>query len=322
MITFRKFEETDKDYAIYEKIETAIWGEFGMGTDKFRHENKTRNPKYDWHIVVVEMDGEPIAYGQYGENYWNQTPNEYEVVLLVHPDYQGRGIGRAFEEWVSAEYLTKRPVKRLVTGTRSDKPDAIAFLERRGFEKGAPYNASILYLDKFDPTKLTPIVEKVQAAGLTLQTLAQWQQVEPNWAQKWEELEYILEQDEPHPSQPARLPFDEFVAMRFSGPDYTPETWYLATDGERLAGISMLVPHPLADDMVNTYWTGVDRDYRRIGLATALKTMALNNAKQFGIKRVFTGNHADNPMYTLNIDLGFEPIWTWYEYVLILENQT
>jgi GNAT superfamily N-acetyltransferase len=54
--------------------------------------------------------------------------------------------------------------------------------------------------------------------------------------------------------------------------------------------------------------TGVRRDYRGRGLATAAKTDSLRRARELGITRVLTTNDLDNaPMLAINRKLGFEP---------------
>ena len=53
--------------------------------------------------------------------------------------------------------------------------------------------------------------------------------------------------------------------------------------------------------------TGVLRSHRRRGIATALKVTALEMAKARGVRTLETDNEENNPMYLLNVELGFEP---------------
>ena len=48
-------------------------------------------------------------------------------------------------------------------------------------------------------------------------------------------------------------------------------------------------------------------DYRRQGIATALKVKALSKLKERGIKVVRTDNEKNNPMYLINVAMGFKP---------------
>ena len=57
------------------------------------------------------------------------------------------------------------------------------------------------------------------------------------------------------------------------------------------------------------------RAHRRQGIATAMKVRAIGFAKEYGAKIVETDNEENNPMYFLNLKLGFEsqPAWLSFE---------
>ena len=64
-------------------------------------------------------------------------------------------------------------------------------------------------------------------------------------------------------------------------------------------------------------WTGslgVLRKYRRQGIATALKVKAFEKLREKGIKKVRTDNEENNPMYQINVALGFTPEPYCFEY--------
>lgn len=57
--------------------------------------------------------------------------------------------------------------------------------------------------------------------------------------------------------------------------------------------------------------TATRREYRRRGLATALKLHIIQFAKAHGVQEIFTTNDSQNPMYQLNLALGFKPQPSW-----------
>ncbi|HYN89501.1 MAG TPA: GNAT family N-acetyltransferase, partial [Ardenticatenaceae bacterium] len=57
--------------------------------------------------------------------------------------------------------------------------------------------------------------------------------------------------------------------------------------------------------------TTVRREYRRRHIATALKVRAIRFAREQGAREILTNNDAGNPMYQLNLKLGFEPQPSW-----------
>ena len=58
-------------------------------------------------------------------------------------------------------------------------------------------------------------------------------------------------------------------------------------------------------------WTGglgVIKEYRRKGIATALKIKAIEHLLKKGIVEIRTDNEKNNPMYKINVALGFQPV--------------
>ena len=72
---------------------------------------------------------------------------------------------------------------------------------------------------------------------------------------------------------------------------------------------------------LETGLTGVRREYRRRGIATALKVMALQFARENGYTEIVTDNEENNPMFQINLQLGFEPQPASLDYVRHLQPQ-
>ena len=70
----------------------------------------------------------------------------------------------------------------------------------------------------------------------------------------------------------------------------------------------------LDDGFAYTGLTGVSRDYRRRGIVTALKVKAIEVAKVDGFETIETSNEENNPMFQLNLQLGYEPAPAWLEF--------
>ena len=68
----------------------------------------------------------------------------------------------------------------------------------------------------------------------------------------------------------------------------------------------------LSDKTKMEVWsTGVVRTHRRRKIATALKVLAQQKAIEYGAKTIITDNEENNPMYQINLKLGFEPKPAW-----------
>jgi predicted GNAT superfamily acetyltransferase len=92
----------------------------------------------------------------------------------------------------------------------------------------------------------------------------------------------------------------------------------VALDGTRYVGMSNLWLTE-TQGRLHTGLTGVRREYRKRGLATALKVKVLGKAKALGYESVLTWNDSTNAgMLGINWRLGFEkrPAWIDFEKVL------
>ena len=65
-------------------------------------------------------------------------------------------------------------------------------------------------------------------------------------------------------------------------------------------------------------WTGhlgVLREFRRQGIATALKIKAIEALLKKSVTEIRTDNEENNPMYKINVALGFKPVPFSLEYM-------
>lgn len=311
-LSFRKFDSSDKDYDISLAIHNAVWPDEPSDEAVYRHHDKERNPKYYWTRVIGEVDGEPTGYGVYCETWWNENPDEYTINWLTHPDYLDQGHGSAFYEYALGKLHQDRDkVAQLTAGTREDKPKAVSFLEELGFGVKERYQRSELKLNQFDDAQFAHYHQRMADNGIVIKQLSDLQKTDSEWQRKLWDLEWVLEQDEPTPDPPKRQPFDEYVRHTFGAPDFTPESWFIATDGDNYAGMSCLWKDEAVKDRLHTGWTGVDRPYRKKGIALAMKLNAFEYAREYGATHIRTDNHDTNWMYQINLRLGFEPIPAW-----------
>ena len=68
-------------------------------------------------------------------------------------------------------------------------------------------------------------------------------------------------------------------------------------------------------------WTGglgVLKKFRRCGIATAIKIKAIEKLLEKGVTEVRTDNEKNNPMYKINVALGFKPVPFSLDYSLDL----
>ena len=114
-----------------------------------------------------------------------------------------------------------------------------------------------------------------------------------------------------HPDglEPTRMPFDQWkkvclnVYNNYYGVDIV-----AVKDGQYIGSTDIEV-FPKSEP--HKGWTGglgVIREFRRKGIATALKIKAIEALLKKGITEIRTDNEESNPMYKINVALGFQPV--------------
>lgn len=310
MFTFRNFDYSDQEYVNCAAIHDAVWPDNPTDLDSWKRWDEVRPKDQYRKRFVAEIDGQLVGYGGFSEARYLAEPNTYGISWLTHPDHQRKGIASAFYEMaLTTMREDDHTVAKVFVSTREDKPNAVDWLTHRGYEQKNRYPRSELKPAEFDSTPFAGYPDRIAEHGLVVKPLAEIIPNDPDWQTKLWELEWILEQDEPTPDEPKKQPFDQYVKETLEDPQFRPESWFMALDGDRFAGMSCLWPDKMKPHLIHTGWTGVDRPYRKKGVAIAMKLAAIAYAKANPeITTIQTDNHETNWMYQINLRLGFRPI--------------
>lgn len=316
MIHIRPFNYSDQDYAIKVALDNAAWPDLPQTVEESRHSDESWDRKYAFARFIAEENGHPVAYGTYLEPFWSYRPGKYFLDITVDPRKQRRGIGTTFLHYLIAE-VEARGATNLTAYTREDKHQARAFLEKFGFERGLREPISELDVTAFDPAAFADRVAQVEASGIRLASLAELAAEEPDWVRKFSDMTHIIEQDVPS-SDPPEKPSYESSRKWLTGPRVDLNALLVAVDGDTWVGTSMLILRLADPTTMSTGLTGILRSHRRRGIATALKVRAIEYAQTLGVKAIQTENEENNPMFQLNLQLGYKPKPAWLEYNCLL----
>jgi GNAT superfamily N-acetyltransferase len=308
----RPFDYSDHDYQVLVAIDSANFPDQRSLLEEWRHWDSAREPQYLFRRYILEADGHSVAFGTLGETSWSYKPGKYFIDVHVHPDHQRHGFGSALFDFLWQELGQQEPSPTHITAnTREDKIAAVRFLEACGFQRVMRFQRSQLDVTAFDPGRYTPTIQRVLARGIAIRSLAELQHQEPDWARKLYDLDWELAQDVPYHDDFTQHSFEHFQKAVLDSPNYFPEAWFIALDGERWVGMSALWHNQADKSKLHTGLTGVARSHRRLGVATALKATAIGFARELGYLFIETDNEENNPMYQLNVQLGFvaQPAW-------------
>lgn len=305
--TLRPYDKTSEaERLTCVAIFDAIWPEREMTlTEWDQTQSRLHADHYHQHYMV-EVNNRPVAMGACTKAWWTSDPGKFQMNLFVPAGYRNQGIGTALLQRFIEE-TTPLGLTKLAAWTRENQTEGIRFLHKHGFEQGLRTSLSEIDSANFDSSRFQHKIDRVLASGLQLKTLAEIQQEDPDWEMKAYDTIWELLQDVPMSEPLKRYSFEEWQERVTQNETFLPEAWFIALDGERWVGLSQLRAKPHSTTRLSTALTGVVRSHRRLGIATALKVQALAFAKAYGPAIVNTGNEENNPMYQLNLQLGFEP---------------
>lgn len=306
-LILRPFTPTDAEYEALVKLRNSVITENKSTVAIWKHGDANRDPEKLFRRVVVERDGELIAYGQYGETTF--FADAFFLEANIHPEQTDAELTTRLFDHMATALKVHQPSKTF-SFVRENEALKIDWLEENRFELDSKDMESSLEVAPFDPAPYLNLLDKVAAEGIEILSVTELQNRDPDWQRQLYELDYILCRDVPTPVPIQKRPFPQFVKNEYEHPNFLPDGWFIALDGGRNNGqyIGMCALFKLGGETetIGNGITGVIRSYRRRGIATALKVHAIRYAQSIGTKNILSGNEENNPMYQINLMLGFK----------------
>jgi GNAT superfamily N-acetyltransferase len=276
--------ETDTDLEAMIHVRRLVTPEARPTVENLRF-NLTANDRLVY--LVARAGGEPVACA-----FFHPLSELVACDIAVVPDHRRRGVGSAMLAELSARARAAGRAE-LQGEVKASDAESRAFLERRGFVRVGGEEAVVLELDAIDEAAFGP------PPGLRIASRIE----EPD---RLEEMYAIgVQADEDIPGSTGVQTFEEWRANEIDKPSRRPELCFLALAGDEVVGYAAL---QVFGDQVHHGLTATRRDWRRRGVATALKQAEIAAAKRAGFRRLVTESEERNePMRRLNLKLGFVP---------------
>jgi GNAT superfamily N-acetyltransferase len=310
-VSIRPF--TDEDYEFLVTADRAIYDEYPRSIEQWMHDDATRDPAMFFARHVVEVGGEPRGCGEVGHSGWIDNPNKYWFQILVLPLDDDDRIRTAYLDFALRTLAPRQP-KAVVSGMLESRGEHTQFLENNGFREVHRERFARLELDNFLPTQFESQVRGVVDQGIRMVALTDLQSEVADWKSRLHPVYQQLVADQPAPDEPRLDTLERWEQTVLGSPDFDPALWIIALDGERIVGLSQAALNLEDRTTTDCGLTGVVGEYRRRGIATALKIELLAAVKICGAARISTANEQNNPMYQINVGLGFEPRPDWVMY--------
>jgi mycothiol synthase len=257
--------------------------------------------------VTAEVEGEVVGTGYIRSNWAGVVqPGRYWVGLFVSPQWRGRGVDLRMLRYSLTGMDVE--VRELACCLREDFIEAAGFLQDFAFQERFRSWGAHLDLRTFDPARFEATITRLERSGFRFLSYDNLQSAESDI--KLLELKREIDRDV--------LSFEPIVpsgSVDILGEEYVGSGLIVALneDGEFVGMASLR--RTSTDGGLSCGLTGVRREYRGRGIATALKVRSLDVAKAMGMTEIGTGGGgANSPMKRVNERLGFkvEPAWVTF----------
>lgn len=257
---------------------------------------------------LASIDGQPVALLLLdidSEDVVDRLEGDY----LVHADHAREMTPTAVEK--CREIIGRLNLKEISFWCGDRIPARAEELKRGGLEITQVVNVTRLDIEAFDPKPFQEKIDKVRER-FRIVSAAELDDEGFDWIPGLWEVAWEMLQDMPNPHEPVRPTLENYrERIREEKIFYQTDTMMLAMEGDRVVGYSRVTLSPAKADLAMTGLSGTARDCRRMGIVTALKVEGIKRMRAKGIKWLQTDNDETNPMYDLNIQMGYEPCWLW-----------
>jgi L-amino acid N-acyltransferase YncA len=307
----RPFEERDREAWIVER--NAWYGPMEQGSADEWRAWETMSPDDSLLRLVVEDETgrlAAIADVSSGGAFAHPDGAQSGGVSVARAD-RCKGIGSALLAVMVAE-AARRKAPRFLGGASAAHPDSLEWAAKRGFREIGRRIEAYVELASFDPTRFSARLDQVRRSGLAFRTIEEIlagrdAEGREEFIRALHDAERPMWEDIPWATPTPHWPFDRFRRMAFESGQMLADASIVAYAGDTIAGLTTTGKRDRRDGY--TWMTGVGRDYRGRGLATAIKVEALSRAKAKGLRAMLTTNDEPNKaMREINANLGYQTL--------------
>ena len=318
MFNIKKFTETDLEFKELARIDNLV------NHDSIDHPD---DDKREWEIRDKSLiKGRLLLYKEnilIGVIYYSQGRDQNNrttfFTLNIDPKYNTKQSRELLFHRMLEEIKSFNSNKILTSIYKHSNYDLIKqFLIDNEFKLVQTNREYSCDITKINLKKYQPLIEKLEKEGVKFYDSKEQMLDFPDHYKKLEELEWTYSQDFPIPDgvEHTRPPFDHYMKILN---DYYENCYgadIVAVMNGTYVGSTDLEVYPKTEP--HKAWTGglgVLKEFRRKGLATALKIKAIEKLLEKGVTEIRTDNEENNPMYKINVALGFKPVPFSLEYM-------
>jgi RNA polymerase sigma factor (sigma-70 family) len=248
-----------------------------------------------------------IAYGSIEQTVF--LP-KYRLFLVVDPKWLCRGVGDLLLDRLMADL---RDANAITVWHRNyaERSDVLTFLKERGFIEATRVWDLRLNVLEADLSPLRTLAEQMAARNILITTFAEERERDAQSLRKVHEFLNVVKADDRGRQPFLPVPF-EAVERWFSRPYVLPDACFLAKYHDDYVGFTDLTLLEAVAGGLTHSFTGVAREFRRQGVAMALKRRAIEYARARGYHTIRAFNRPCHAaLLSLNDKLGFRRAFSY-----------
>ena len=276
------------------------------------------DPEYFHDKLIAEINGQMVGWINIGQ-FRKENSHIFFFDLFVNPENQHQGMGtRLYNEFIST---SKRMGCTKIISEIYDHPNwasGKSFLEKHKFIHICTNREYSLNLQNVDFNQYNSLLNEVLNQGFTFVEPIKDGYNSSEHYKKLESMQWSYFQDMPYPKGISHTRENYGLWLEdhkfFEKENYGIELLVLNSSNDYV-GCTQLEADSIETEKCWTNNLGVIQEYRRKKLATALKIEALKRLQKRGFTEIRTDNEENNPMYQINVNLGFQAVPFSLEYM-------
>lgn len=256
------------------------------------------------YVAEDANSGQILAYGSIEQTVY--LP-KYRLFIVTDPSWLELGVGDLLLERLTNDLIEAKAVT-VSCREYASQTELLAFLKEHGFKEVSTLLDLRLEVAKVDVSRFLAVVKKVKDSGITITSLGEERKRDARCVEKLYELTTSLQKDDPGrgPFEPPAYNAREAL-LWLEMPYVLPDAYFIARHDDRYVGVSDVSLFEAVPGGLTQGFTGVRPEYRRQGVATALKLSGLEYAKKHGYEIVQSFNRpVQSAIFALNQTLGFQ----------------
>lgn len=290
------------DYLQIAAVLASAKPQASTSAELLQYRDQTRPSFCQFARFVAVKDKSIIGFSFYTQYADMFEPNAFWIDVCVSPAHQKQGVGsRLFDQL--RQSLHANPLFTFRTQIQEDHLPGIRFAESRGFKEFGRRWESILDVTTFDKNPWLKTQAQLDAQNIQIIPYPDLA-TDPERDRKVYQLQTELDQDVPMLVPTTAMTFDQFANQILDNPSFVAEGLLIAVHGNEYVGMSSLFA--VDDQSLVIDLTGTKKEYRRRGIAMALKIQGVLFAQRQEYKSITVHNDTMNEgMLAINKRLGF-----------------